>query len=314
MVRTRVLYGALMIIGLGALLIADAALSDPSRIRGPVGLNLLGFGGLSTLAIGLIVIAGAVELSRLCRSAGYDPAAGWAVLSVALLVLGPWLRTNAGWISVSTGFAGFARLGYLDPLLPWIALFGTGTIMVWRQKTTWAIGHVATTLLIIFYVGYLGSFGVRLRCWQPGADGALILAGVLLVVKSSDIGAYFTGLAIGRTKLIPKISPNKTWEGFIGGLVVGAAVSGLVLRWGVPAIIRDSVLADLTLQQALVFGLVMAVAGQLGDLLESLFKRDTGAKDSGSVVPEFGGVLDLIDSPLFAVPVGYWLLMRWLVP
>lgn len=125
-----------------------------------------------------------------------------------------------------------------------------------------------------------------------------ILAAALLTTKSCDIGAYFTGRAIGKHKLIPWLSPGKTWEGLVGGVIVASLVSLATLM----------PLANLHWAYALGVGAVLAVVGQGGDLLASMFKRDAAVKDSGSSIPGFGGVLDVIDSPLLAGPVAYWLL------
>jgi len=121
-------------------------------------------------------------------------------------------------------------------------------------------------------------------------------------VKFTDIGAFFGGKALGRRKLIPWLSPGKTWEGLFFGLLTAAAVgaamspaigprTGYILPWWKGAI----------------FGAILGGIGQLGDLLESLMKRDAEVKDSGSLVPGFGGVLDIIDSPLLAAPFAYLL-------
>ena len=118
---------------------------------------------------------------------------------------------------------------------------------------------------------------------------------ILLCVKFTDIGAYFTGKSLGRHKLIYWLSPGKTWEGLAGGLVFAAAVGA-----GCAAF-----LDEMTWWQGLIFGPIVGFVGQCGDLLESLMKRDADVKDSGSVIPGFGGVLDVIDSPLVAAPVAY---------
>jgi len=110
--------------------------------------------------------------------------------------------------------------------------------------------------------------------------------------------------------LAPSISPKKTIEGFVGGVVFSSVISLLLARLG--AIIAPSEVMWLSTSRALVFGLVISIVGQVGDLVESLFKRDAKIKDSGALVPTFGGVLDIIDSPLFTAPVAWWLLMRWL--
>src|SRR5690606_31108032 len=127
---------------------------------------------------------------------------------------------------------------------------------------------------------------------------AWVLAAVLLVTKSCDIGAYFTGRAIGKHKLIPWLSPAKTWEGLGGGAALAAIVSLATL----------TPLAGLHWAYALLVGVVLAGLGEGGDLLASMLKRGATFKDSGSSVPGVGGVLDVIDSPLLAGPVAYWLL------
>jgi phosphatidate cytidylyltransferase len=116
-------------------------------------------------------------------------------------------------------------------------------------------------------------------------------------VKFTDIGAYFTGKSIGRHKLIAWLSPGKTWEGLIGGLLVAALVGAACAPF----------LVEVEWWQGLIFGAIFGFVGQCGDLLESLMKRDAEVKDSGNTIPGFGGVLDVIDSPLVTAPVAYLL-------
>jgi phosphatidate cytidylyltransferase len=124
---------------------------------------------------------------------------------------------------------------------------------------------------------------------------------ILLVVKFADIGAYFGGRLLGRHKLIAWLSPGKTWEGLFCGLATSALV-GLAC-----SIIWHSQLSTLTWGKALLFGAIIGAVGQAGDLLESLMKRDAQVKDSGNIIPGFGGLLDVIDSPLLAAPAAYLL-------
>ncbi|HRP63369.1 MAG TPA: phosphatidate cytidylyltransferase, partial [Phycisphaerales bacterium] len=157
-------------------------------------------------------------------------------------------------------------------------------------------------ILAMAYLGVLLGFFLALRQHHS----AWWIVGVVLTTKSCDIGAYFTGTAIGRHKLIPWLSPGKTWEGLAGG-VVFATLVGL----GMAAMSRW--LADPTdhipLWLGAIAGGVFAVVGQLGDLAMSLFKRGAGVKDSSRILPGMGGVLDVIDSPLLVAPVAYWLLV-----
>ena len=128
----------------------------------------------------------------------------------------------------------------------------------------------------------------------------ILLAAVILVTKSCDIGAYFTGMSIGRHKLIAWLSPGKTWEGLVGGMVVAALAGAFLLR--------PLLSIEISLPYALLTGALLGLAGQAGDLIASMLKRDAQVKDSGSALPGFGGVIDVIDSPLLAGPVAYWLL------
>lgn len=313
MVRQRVLFGSLMLVGLLALMAADARLSSDASAPYAAPVRALGFGGLTTVSFTLLVLVGAVELCSLFRRAGHRPAVSWCLIVVVLMMVGPWLASPHGRTAPAGGDGWPARIGDLDRNLPWLAIFGTAVVLIWRQRTDGAIADFAVSLLVMFYAGYLGSFAVRLRCWQPGPEGAWIVFATLAVIKVTDIGAYFTGLWLGRHALIPRISPKKTWEGLIGGILASGIVSWLLLDLVGPRLGWAGVTAGLTVPQAFVFGIVMAIIGQLGDLAESLFKRDCGAKDSARLVPAFGGMLDLIDSPLLAVPAAYWLLRWWLL-
>jgi phosphatidate cytidylyltransferase len=246
------------------------------------------------------VILAVFEMGRLCRTGGHNPAVAWAAFVAAGLIFVPWIDMNE-------------RLGRIGPVVS-PAMLQVSTAVIWisggvlgalvaalaRRTTERALSNMAVTILLFCYLGLLGSFLVRIRCLSPGPAGALLVIYVLLSVKAGDIGAYFTGRLIGRHKLAPWLSPGKTIEGAVGAVVLGIAVAtaGAAL-W--PAPYRP----PFTLPQAAVFGGVMAIAGHLGDLVESAFKRDMKIKDSARLVPAFGGLLDLIDSPLFAAPIAW---------
>jgi phosphatidate cytidylyltransferase len=159
--------------------------------------------------------------------------------------------------------------------------------------------RVAQTLLVVFYLGVLPTFFLQLR-WLP-AHSTLALALTVFVPKGGDIGAYFTGKfltgrILGRHHMTPLLSPKKTWQGLIGGLIAGCA-----------AAVGIASLAPIfpTTLTAVAFGLSVGVGGVFGDLAESLLKRDRQTKDASASVPGFGGVLDVLDSLLFAAPVAY---------
>jgi phosphatidate cytidylyltransferase len=134
-----------------------------------------------------------------------------------------------------------------------------------------------------------------------GLEGRALVMYLIIVVKFTDIGAYFIGISIGRHKFLPRVSPAKTWEGLIGGLAVGIAASCLFYLFsdGNLGVVK------ITAVDAVVLGVLLPVAGTIGDLTESLLKRAAGVKDSGRILLGMGGVLDVIDSLLFAAPALY---------
>ena len=169
------------------------------------------------------------------------------------------------------------------------------------RQTEGIIRRVAGSLLGVCYLGVGGAMILAIR--TDFGLKALVL--FLVAVKCTDIGAYFVGKAIGRHKLIPWLSPKKSWEGLIGGLVVAAAASAVTVWLANPVL---PIRASISLPAAAAFGAIVGLFGQAADLCESALKRDAGCKDAGAVVPEFGGVLDMVDSPLLSAPVAYVLL------
>ncbi len=168
-----------------------------------------------------------------------------------------------------------------------------------RRENSNAIVGISTTLFGILYVAWLLSFVVRIRFLMPGVDGLKLLGFVLIVTKAGDVGALVFGSAFGKHPLLPRISPNKTIEGSVGSFVFSMGA----------AFLSSSFIPDIfgfSLWQILIVGFVIGGLGQLGDLSESLIKRDCNVKDSGKMLPAMGGVLDLIDSVLFTVPVYYF--------
>ncbi|MDE2860211.1 MAG: phosphatidate cytidylyltransferase [Chloroflexota bacterium] len=143
------------------------------------------------------------------------------------------------------------------------------------------------------YTGWTLSLFLRLRAGEDGLEWVLL---AVLATFATDTGAFLVGRAIGRRRMAPRISPGKTWEGAIGGWVAGVgAVVGLAALLDMP----------LTQPEAIVLGALIGVAAQVGDLVESILKRAAGVKDSGTLIPGHGGVLDRLDSVVFAVVVVY---------
>ncbi len=167
-----------------------------------------------------------------------------------------------------------------------------------RQDNKNAILGLSTTLFGVLYVSWFFSFLVKIRLLLPGIDGVKLLGFILLVTKSGDIGALLIGTAIGKHPLLPKVSPNKSVEGTMGGILVSSVVA-VIFSSFLPAEIH------FPLWQIALMGMFFGSLGQLGDLSESLIKRDCGVKDSGKLLPGLGGVLDMIDSLLFSAPAFY---------
>lgn len=160
-----------------------------------------------------------------------------------------------------------------------------------RRQSTGVIADISTTIFGIIYISWLLSFLIRIR-YLSGGMGLFLT--VLLIAKLGDIGAYLIGVRFGRTPLIPRISPKKTIEGAVGGLL-----------FSILAALVSKPFLNLSYLHLLFIGISLGVLGQLGDLSESLMKRDCQVKDSGSIFPGMGGVLDLVDSLLFTAPAFY---------
>ena len=185
-----------------------------------------------------------------------------------------------------------------DMVILFISLIGLFLLQFTHKEKKGAIFTIAATLLGIIYVGWLGSFWTKLFFLQNGKWWILFL---LLVCKGGDGAAYFIGKKFGKHKLIPRISPQKSKEGTIGGLFCSVSIAFLCYSFFLPHI---------SCFHILVLGILCGILGQIGDLAESLLKRDAGVKDSGKIFPGLGGSLDLIDSLLFAAPVVYFYLIK----
>ncbi len=167
-----------------------------------------------------------------------------------------------------------------------------------RKDNKHAILGLSTTLFGVLYVAWFFSFLVKIRLLLPGVEGVKLLAFILLVTKSGDIGAYLVGSKFGRTPLLPVVSPNKSVEGGAGALIFSMGIAVLCQSF-----LPQSI--NFPAWQIVFMGAFFGALGQLGDLSESLIKRDCGVKDSGKLMPGLGGILDMIDSLLFAAPAFY---------
>ena len=189
-------------------------------------------------------------------------------------------------------------LNLLTPLLLTSAVVLSLIWLLVRRQQEGAFAGWAWTMAGILYVGWLLSYLVSLRGLEDGRNW-LFLA--LFATFGSDTAAFFIGRALGRHRLAPRISPGKTWEGAIGG-VLGAILVSLLFILPTPI----SLSSHINWGQAILLGLLVSVFGQLGDLVESLLKRNMGVKDSGKLIPGHGGILDRMDSIIFAGVVVYY--------
>ena len=294
--RNRLTFGPLMLGGLIAVLWLDwwveRATFEWMRDRYAAGRGLSGVG--LTAFLGVLLPLGTRELATLFAAERVRPYRSIAAGGIFLLVAHAFCTQFPAFRPIAASSLAFVIVA--------VMLVAALRRALARQSQE-AIVAMAGTLLATMYLGGLGWFLVALRVKQSTTGGfvgsTVYVVMILLCVKFTDIGAYFTGKALGRRKLIVWLSPGKTWEGLVGGLIV-AGTTGMVLTM--------LLLNDLTPWQGLIFGVVIGGVGQLGDLLESLMKRDAEIKDSGSLIPGFGGILDVIDSPLLASPFAYLLL------
>jgi phosphatidate cytidylyltransferase len=157
---------------------------------------------------------------------------------------------------------------------------------------------IAATLLGLMYVPWLLNFIQKINFF-PGVDGHYYLLYFVVITKFSDTGAYAVGSLIGRHKMIPRISPGKTWEGFGGAIGVGTLASLIFVHC------LERKMPGMNRVHAVILGVVLSVCAVVGDLIESVFKREAGVKDSGRFFPGIGGILDLLDSLLFNAPIMY---------
>jgi len=254
--------------------------------------------GIISLITVALASGEAVELSR---SAGMTPVAplvhvgNFAIVACAWLPLLCWGKA----LQIDPTALLFAPAAALTACL-------LVTLLVEIVRYRHAGGEtrrLAATVWPLCYVGLLFSFLVLLRSLHAGAAGVVMLLAMVTVVKMGDTGAYTVGRLVGRHKLAPHLSPGKTIEGALGGLVFSSFGAWLVLSWIWPRVVGGE---PARWTEWLAFGILVGVAGMLGDLAESLLKRDAAMKDSSRWLPGFGGVLDIVDSLLFAAPVAYF--------
>lgn len=269
--KTRIVLGFTLLASLCGIFTADYLVGSD-----------LGFTFLLCLTVGL----GLHEFYTMYESKiGAVPKRLGVFLGLCLVV--------ASWMLRHTGHAGWVQA------ILYLAIFLLASIFVLDARPERAPQVVCLAFGLV-YVWLPMDYVARLR--DIPVHGQALVFYLFLTSKCNDMGAYFTGRACGRRKLSPNVSPGKTIEGSIGGLLIGTACG--LTAWGAMGLtVRSS------WGQALVITVLTGVASQLGDLFESYFKRYTGHKDSGALLPSFGGMLDMIDSFLLCGPIGYMLIL-----
>jgi phosphatidate cytidylyltransferase len=249
--------------------------------------------GLIMFAVALAVLpVAALELSAIFHAQG--------------IMTRPWLTAAAAMLGLTLSYA----VPQDTDAVTAIAIVASGLCGVFvaalfifsrQHNVQGVVAGAGAVMFAAVYLGLLAGFLLALR----RGHSAWWIVGVIAITKTCDTGAYFTGRSIGRHRLIPWLSPGKTWEGLFGG-IMAAMAAGALLAWASHPLLSagDHVPVDV----GLVAGLLFAVVGQLGDLTVSLFKRGAGMKDSSQLLPGLGGVLDVLDSPLMVAPVAFWFL------
>ncbi|MCE2900538.1 MAG: phosphatidate cytidylyltransferase [Gemmatimonas sp.] len=267
----------------------------------PVALAVIWVGGapLATLVGGLAGVA-AWELARMARAAGHEPMGALGVLLAALLPL-----------AVHAHVLGVVRVPLVVGVLAVVAVLGAA---IWlRGVEGKPLGAAATTVFIALYTGATLSYAYALRYHNYAVGdvaGALVVIFPVVLTWASDTGAYFSGRLIGGRKLIPSVSPGKTVAGAVGALVVTVLVAYAFMRY----LLTPKAQLAFTPWGLVLFALTISVVAQIGDLAESLLKREAGVKDSGTLFPGHGGVLDRLDSLFFVLPAAYALYDLLLIP
>jgi phosphatidate cytidylyltransferase len=279
MLKYRLLFGAIMIVVFVGLVLLDGHLDGSlSKTVPDKPVQAMIF----TVLIALLAIPAQFELGNLIKQTG---AYLFKSISIVASIL---LATSFFWAQFTDTHRFFTLYLLLVPAFSFLTLFVAQALKFGTEGT---IRNVSVSFFSIMYLGFLCLFilGIRIL-WGPW-----ILLTFIFTVKGSDIGAYTLGRLFGKHKMCPAISPGKTWEG-----LAGAAVFGAVVAFGF------SYFCDImSCMQAIGFGALFGVLGQMGDLAESMIKRDAASKDSSASIPGFGGLLDVIDSPLATAPLAF---------
>lgn len=245
----------------------------------------------------LLSVSGLIEFYGIAGKRDLVCFKGWGVSAGILITVGTFLHC--------TGKLGIhnspSRVNDFETFFLILFVLGLCVRQFVSRSNTAGIVAISTTLFGLMYVPWLLNFITQINYFpvlNPG-DGTFFVLYFILVTKFSDMGAYAVGSLIGKHKMIPRISPGKTWEGF-GGAVVVSTVASVVFTH-----LAGAHMMGMNTKHAIILGALLSISAVIGDLIESLFKREAGLKDSGKLFPGIGGILDLLDSLLFNAPIMY---------
>jgi phosphatidate cytidylyltransferase len=270
-----------------------------------VPLVLRGSTALVSLAVALVMLLALFEYFALGEAIGHRAYRFWTATCALVMVYVQWQATVAPSYELSGGLILQPKTGWFAGSVPsleiafFLFVLGIAVLTLSTRRplveTLPAAGISASGLLLI---AFPLTFAIRLH--GLGTEGPVLLLFALVITWVGDSVAYFVGRAVGKHALAPHLSPKKTWEGTVASLVGSLLVAGIFGRW-----------LSAPLPHLLAMGAAGNVAGQVGDLLESAYKRSAGVKDSGGLLPGHGGVLDRIDALILAIPVVwyYWILI-----
>jgi phosphatidate cytidylyltransferase len=250
--------------------------------------------GVFILIIVFLALAGLAEFYGLVEKCGLACFKWCGLLGGVLLMVGTFLNLT-GHIGTS---GSPARVNDFETGFLILFVLGLCVRQLSAKSNVTGIVAIATTLFGLMYVPWLLNFIQKINFFS-GVDGKFYVFYFMLVTKFSDTGAYAVGSLIGKHKMIPRISPGKTWEGF-GGAIFLSTTASLVFVY-----FLGNHMAGMNCVHAIILGVVLSSTAVVGDLIESLFKREAGMKDSGKLFPGIGGILDLLDSLLFNAPIMY---------
>lgn len=269
-------------------------------VGAPITVALIYAGGwIFTAALGAIAAVGAWELFRMARAGGSEPLERVGIVLAACIPL-----------FVHSSYLGVHRFSITSGVMIFLAL--TAAVIWARGVSRRPLLSLSVTVAGIIYpalVTYMYPIRYHDYVVDPLAGTVLVMFPVMLT-WSTDTGAYAFGRMLGRHKLIPSVSPGKTIEGAVGGVVLAVAIAWLYTRF----LLQPFAQLSMRPIGLVAFAIVIAIVAQVGDLAESLFKRDAGVKDSSKLLPGHGGILDRFDSLLFVLPVAYLLLGYLLRP